>query len=76
MRYLFLCLFITGCDVANRVQASGDVMNSKATYKKCLTDTPDNCAAQKAMYEADIKAMDSLSRSRGSDNTTVINNNR
>lgn len=48
-----------GCGIAAKVRARDDMEISKAAYKRCLEQNPDNpskCEALKRAYEADLKA--------------------
>lgn len=72
MRYLLIILVLAGCDVANRVQASNDLMESKRAYKECLA-AKSNCSAEKSAYEADVRAYGAIG-GRGAMIENTINN--
>jgi len=51
--------FSNGCGIAAKVRARDDMEVSKAAYKKCLEQHPDDpskCEALRRAYEADLKA--------------------
>ncbi len=52
-------LILSGCALAARSRAKGDMELSKAEYQKCLEQNSDylsKCEALKRAYEADMKA--------------------
>ena len=60
---LLLILGITlasgSCGVAAKVRSRNDMEDSKAAYKRCLQQNPDDlskCEALRKVYEADLKA--------------------
>ena len=51
--------FSNGCGITAKVRARDDMEASKAAYKRCLEQNPDNpskCESLKRAYEADLKA--------------------
>jgi len=51
-------LLFSGCGIAANIRARNDVENSKAEYKDCLKQHPDDlskCDALKRAYEADLE---------------------
>ncbi len=55
---LSVSILLSGCGLAADVQARNDVENSKAEYKACLKQHPDDlskCDALKKAYEADLE---------------------
>lgn len=67
-------ILLIGCATVDRMQAKNEMQDSKAQYKACLRANPDNpdaCAAQKAAYEADIKAYREIKKGFGGNSVTV-----
>jgi hypothetical protein len=63
-------LLFSGCGIAADIRARNDVEDSKAAYKDCLKQHPDDlskCDAPKKAYEADLEYY----RSRKSHTGTV-----
>ncbi len=55
---LTVCILFFGCGIAANIRARNDVENSKAEYKTCLKQHPDDlskCDALKKAYEADLQ---------------------
>jgi outer membrane biogenesis lipoprotein LolB len=51
-------LLLSSCGIAANIRARNDVENSKAEYKDCLKQHPDDlskCDALKKAYEADLE---------------------
>ena len=68
---------LTGCLDVARVKASKDLEDSKAAYKKCLEQNPDDpskCDVLKKIYEADLEAYNALKSQGiyGTSTTTVV----
>ncbi len=54
---LAISILFSGCGIAANIRARNDVENSKAEYKACLKQHPDDlskCDALKKAYEADL----------------------
>jgi hypothetical protein len=54
-----LPFLLEGCGIAAKVDARNDMLQSKAAYKNCLAQNPDNvsaCEAAESAYEADLAA--------------------
>ncbi len=50
---------VAGCGVVAKVNARNDMEQSKAVYKNCLAQNPQNvsaCEGYRLSYEADLKA--------------------
>ncbi len=58
--YLVVAISILpGCGIAAKVRARNDMEDSKAAYKKCLQQHPENpskCEGWRRAYEADLEA--------------------
>ena len=57
--------FTNSCGIAAKVRARDDMEVSKAAYKRCLEQNPDDpskCEALRRAYEADLKAYRETSR--------------
>jgi hypothetical protein len=57
--------FFSGCGIAANIRARNDVENSKAEYKDCLKQHPDDlskCDALKQAYETDFEYWRSRTR--------------
>ncbi len=58
-------LVLSGCALAARDRARNDLEQSKAAYKECLQQHPDDasaCEVLQKIYEADLQALRALSR--------------
>ncbi len=61
-------LSLAGCGTIARQQARSDMEESKAAYKACLQQHPDDasaCEALNKIYEADLKTYRSLKLGTG-----------
>ncbi|MDC8449181.1 MAG: hypothetical protein LV473_12580 [Nitrospira sp.] len=68
-------LMLSGCAIAAKVRARDDMEASKAVYKRCLQEHPDDplkCEALRQAYEADLKAFRATSHAlTGSASVTI-----
>ena len=68
-------LMLSGCAVAAKVRARDDMEASKAAYKRCLQEHPDDpskCEGLRQAYEADLKAFRATSHALTDSSTVTI----
>jgi hypothetical protein len=61
---LAVCMLASGCGIAAKVNARNDLEQSKAEYKECLHQNPQNisaCEALRTAYETDLKTFNVMS---------------
>jgi hypothetical protein len=73
MRYspavVMISVLLAGCGITAVSKARSDMEQSKATYKACLAQNPNNlhaCDAAQAAYDADVKAYATMTSQRPS----------
>jgi hypothetical protein len=73
-----VCVLLSGCGIAAKVNARNDLEQSKAAYKDCLSQHPDDipaCAGLHTAYEADLNTYRAMTAGvqPGTNNTMKVN---
>ncbi len=76
---MLLCLGLSACGIAAKVDSRNQMQQSEAAYKSCLIQNPQNvsaCEGYRLAYEADLKTYRALSAGiqPGTNNTVNTNN--
>ncbi len=72
---IVIIAFSNSCGIAAKVRARNDMEDSKAAYKRCLQQNPDDpskCEALKRAFEADLKAYRETKKGVGPGHTISI----